>query len=284
MISTLGRLALVAGMAASVFTSAGCIIVVDGTHGSYSYHDEEPKARRAWTADIDTAKLDRTSSLAVDSRAGDVSIELTDGPARVEAEARGPDADRVKMVRLTVETDGDELRIVPRWPRGSWRDHERVDLTIYVPRRVGVEIDTSAGDIRVEGMSGLLKIESSAGDVEIADHDGPVRVDSSAGDIQMDHVSGDIEAETSAGDIDLHDVGWPIEALTSAGDVTVLMRPGFAGEMHAVTSAGDVRLPGDAVHQERAGAMQSASTRLGDAKEKCVFKTSAGDITVRVRG
>lgn len=281
-----GRGLMATGLAIAVGAVGGCIIVVDGTHDDdwhHSYHDGKPRAERTWSADIHESLLAETDALRVKSRAGDVTIEPTEGPARVEAHARGPNADRVQEIRLAMRSEGGTLHIEPVWPRDTWRNNESVDLVIRVPTREGVEVRTSAGDVEVAAMAGTLRIETSAGDVEVDGHDGAAHVDSSAGDIWMEHVTGEIGAETSAGDIDLHDVGWPIEAITSSGDVTVMMRPGFSGVLHAATSAGDIDLPGPG-ERRRTGPIKSVSLEMGEGEDECVFKTSSGDVTVRVRG
>lgn len=280
---------LAAGLLAVAGITSGCIIVVNSEEWDddwdHEWHDDhnDDLTKRSWTQPIDANAINATSSLVVRSDAGDITIEPTDGPARIRAEARGPNRDRVDAVAISIVQDGDELVIEPVWPDGTTRRNESVELVIAVPVRTGVSVRTDAGDVGVADMAGALTVSTSAGDVEVDGHNGPARISSSAGDIELMHVSGAIDAETSAGDVDLFNVGWPIEAVTSAGDITVAMRHGFSGELNASTSAGQIDMPGRG-SKSKMGAMQSASHTLGDGSSdaECRFATSAGDIDIRV--
>ncbi len=282
------RAALAAGLVAAAAATGGCIIVVDGSdwederdHDSSSYHDAD-NARRSWVHGIDAGMLDATTSIHVESGAGDIVLKPTDGPPTVRASARGDSRSRLSEVSVSTTRDGETLRIEPRWPDGRRHKNERADLVIEVPARNGVGIVTHAGDVSVASMAGPITVSTSAGDIEIDRHDGPARVTSSAGDIELRHITGPVEAETSAGDIELHDVGWPVAALTSAGDIDVAMRPGFSGRLVASTSAGTIALPGTGSSSRDAGA-RTATHTIGDNPEggRCTFRTSAGDIRVR---
>lgn len=262
---------------------SGCIIVVDGEDfhdRDWDHHDRHDRSHRAWTEVIPDNAAEATRALIIDSPVGDVSVEPTDGPARIEARASGPRSSRLKAVDIAVTQIDGALRIEPVWP-DQRRDNESCDLTVYLPVRDGVSINATAGDVCVTGMAGLLEITTSAGDICVEDHRGPADVSTNAGDISAVRVSGDIRARAVAGDIELYDVGWPIEALTSAGDVEVAMRPGFTGTIHATTATGDVQLLGEDYDHEH-GPSAALSVSLGDSEQVCKISTNTGDVAVSV--
>jgi hypothetical protein len=261
----------------------GCIIVVDGEdwhdgdrHDRYQHN----RSSRAWTEIIPDDAIAATHALVIDSPVGDVSVERTDGRARIEARASGPRSSRLRAMDIAVtEIDG-TLRIEPVWPDGRL-NHESCDLTVHLPARDGVSIAATAGDVCVSGMGGPLDISTNAGDICVEDHDGPAAVSTSAGDISAVRVAGGVSARAVAGDIELFDVGWPVEAVTNAGDIEVALRPGFAGTINARTATGDVDLLGQEYDHEH-GPAASLSVTLGDSDLVCDISTNTGDVAVSV--
>ncbi|MEO1583740.1 MAG: DUF4097 family beta strand repeat-containing protein [Planctomycetota bacterium] len=302
------RSAALIGAAAAITGLSGCLIVVDGSSSGWdkdkakhkdgwngsSYSNDwsgKAKAKRSWTIGIDEGLVASTDALRVLSEAGDVKLVPTDGPATIEAYARGPDRERLDQIEIIVTVDEGVMVVEAAGLEldrsENWNDGISIDLVIEIPQRDGVTIDTSAGDVYVAGMAGELGVASSAGDVEVDGHAGPAAIASSAGDIDVHDADGPILAETSAGDISLSHVGWPIEAATSAGDIDVLMLPGFHGHLHASTTAGSVSLPGSS-SRTALGPMSTASATIGSPRSddeepaECVFVTSAGDISVSI--
>lgn len=125
-----------------------------------------------------------------------------------------------------------------------------VRYEVDVPRGIDLDLETSAGDVRMSGATGTVRAKTSAGDIE------------------GDGMTADkLEARTSAGDIDLAFGQAPdrLELRTSAGDIDVVV-PDETYRVNTDTSAGDVdmNLRSD-----------PDATRVIDAK------TSAGDISLR---
>lgn len=270
-------------LVAAVAPLSGCLIVIDakdGHHGS-SYWDDD-RYERSWNHQPDADLVRAASSVSVTTRAGDVTIEHTDREPAVLVRAQSASSDRIDMLTIVSRLDDDGvLELSPLWP-GGWQRGDSCDLIVSLPERTPVNVETKAGDIEVSGMAGLAAAQSSAGDVEIRDHDGDVDAGSSAGDIVVEDATGGVRAATEAGDIDLERVGWPVDARTAAGDVSVLMHHGFSGVLRASTAAGSITLPGE-VAMERSGSTRHATATLrpGEPMGECVFRTPAGDISVR---
>jgi hypothetical protein len=76
-----------------------------------------------------------------------------------------------------------------------------VDHVLQVPASVDLEIDTSAGSVRVNGIQGVVDVETGSGSIELVDLSGSVIADSGAGGIVLDGLSGVSEAGTGSGGV-----------------------------------------------------------------------------------
>src|SRR5260221_10528117 len=90
--------------------------------------------------------------------------------------------------------DGDTIRITTRsnyrWsPLGGLRN---VNLDITVPEHCDIQVDGSAGSIKIEGINGQVKVGTSAGTIHV----------------QQGRLAGQSRVTTSAADIDLNQ--WPL--------------------------------------------------------------------------
>jgi len=229
---------------------------------------------------IGADEVQQTSSLHVETEAGDVTIKPAEGEPHILAHIRAQSRERADATAVHARLDqGSILSVGVDWPNGKRRQNESCDLTIFVPTMDGVEVWTSAGDLDISEMGGLLDLHTSAGDVNVRKHTGEVRLRTSAGDVSLDDISGPISVATSAGDIRLIRVAGPVEASTSAGDVYAELNAGYVGQIRAATTAGDISLNGSQF-RGRHGEVRIGADEAGPTS---TFKTTAGDVDVLVR-
>jgi hypothetical protein len=141
----------------------------------------------------------------------------------------------------------------------------RVDFRITVPVATAIDLDSSNGDLVVEGIEDAIVVRTSNGDIDLDRVAGPteavtsngsiigrgletsaVRADTSNGRISLVFASipDRVDADTSNGDIDiaLPDAPYRIEADTSNGDVDVqvVSDPGAPRSITATSSNGNI--------------------------------------------
>jgi DUF4097 and DUF4098 domain-containing protein YvlB len=146
------------------------------------------------------------------------------------------------------------------------------NLVIQVPVAFQVNVKISGGSVRTLGLTGPLDLHSSDGDIHVDGSVGRLTLDSSAGDVNVTNSSStDVTASSSGGDVDLAFAVAPtrVHAISSAGDVRVQVPNGVAYRVTATTSAGDTKVT---VHTD------STASRTIDAQ------SSAGDVTVEPAG
>jgi hypothetical protein len=121
-------------------------------------------------------------TVKMDLAAGEYVIRPGASADKVNVRWRTDKPEKAEHVRVTVEVEGSECRIVARGPRNSF--HVEVEL----PSRADLHVHLSAGDINVRGIEGNKNIECRAGDITVdigrADDYGPVDASVRIGDFE----------------------------------------------------------------------------------------------------
>lgn len=169
----------------------------------------------------------------------------------------------LRQPEVSMSDEGGELRVIAEC--GWFGIRCRANVSATVPADAEVIVETSAGTVTVEGMTGGADVTTSAGGVEV-DVTGPVVLHTSAGSVRGTVRDGDVDAATSAGSVDLEVLGefTRISAVTSAGQIWLRV-PDDQYRVDADTSAGDI------------------TTNVAtdpDAERDIYARSSAGSITI----
>lgn len=82
----------------------------------------------------------------------------------------------------------------------------RVNLEVHVPKQAGVDLRTTRGSIKINGLAGNILADSQRGDMEIRDAGKDVQVQMRSGDLQVSNVKGNVRVHGRGSDIDISDV------------------------------------------------------------------------------
>jgi DUF4097 and DUF4098 domain-containing protein YvlB len=212
------------------------------------------------------------------------SVTVNAGAANkvtVEARLKGRDADAIDF-RAEATSGGVLLRSEYR---GSERNRSgSVDLTITVPPRFDIEIETMGGGISIDGVEGSIEGSTMGGPLELRNLKGSVNMSTMGGSIVLQSSRVDGEVSTMGGRVELRDVEGDIRGRSMGGNVIYEnVRParGGSGEkpLEISTMGGDIEVP-----SAPAGAM--VSTMGGDIEVRSAAKfvkakTMGGDIRIR---
>jgi hypothetical protein len=174
----------------------------------------------------DTERIEKTfdagpePTLRVDSFAGNVTVRQgSGGTIRVVATkqaARRSDLDRIR-IDWSEQEDGLWIETSHTRNRAS---NISVNFEITVPAGTRVDLDTGAGNIRVEGLSAEVVAHTGAGNVDVSDAAGRAILDTGAGNVTYEGIpEGDCRYETGAGNINL--------SLPAEVDVEVVLSTGI---------------------------------------------------------
>ena len=212
----------------------------------------------------ETAAMSAEGRVSVSNVAGSVTVT---GWERSEVRVSGELGENVEA--LDIESDGRNVTIEVRhdgdkrkgWDWGN-RDHDAT-LTVRVPVRSTLEIDTVSATIEVSDHAGRQRISSVSGNIEMVLGEVESRVKSISGQIEargrdvsieagLESVSGDVEVIGFRGDIELETVSGDIELSDArvrdsdvesvSGDIDLRLRLASNGELDIETVSGDVSI------------------------------------------
>ncbi|HSR30567.1 MAG TPA: DUF4097 family beta strand repeat-containing protein [Anaerolineae bacterium] len=217
-----------------------------------------------WSTNIQRARSEEAFAVGdapdvqIDNFAGNVTVRTGEsGLVRVAAtrQARSRnDLDRVK-VQIS-ERDGG---LVIKTEKPMSLTTASVDLEITAPAGTRLQVDTGAGNVEIDGITGGIDAYSGAGDTDVRGAAGTARLDTGAGSIRYQGTpQGECSFETGAGNITLAlpadvnvqvdlgtgvgnvDVGFVVDGQVSRQSVQGVIGSGAQGTIYAHTGAGNI--------------------------------------------
>lgn len=189
----------------------------------------------------DEAKLSQqVSNVRLDNKSGDVTIRGADGVRQVTVERTiryvggKPSLQSVRVDNGTLRLDGCaaprcDVDYVVTVPTGTVIEGRMTAGEITLSRLGKVDVETTSGDIRADGISGDVRIQTQNGTVNVAlAKPGNVQTKATNGDVSVSVPAGRyrVTAETTRGDRNVSVNSDPagthqLDVRTTNGDVTV---------------------------------------------------------------
>jgi DUF4097 and DUF4098 domain-containing protein YvlB len=196
-----------------------------------------------------TFTVGKGGTLEVTIRGGNIIINPWDRD-EVSVRIKGVDDGEDPAIRMV--QSGTTVRIEDT--DGSSDD---LTLDVSLPSRFDVRLQSSSGDIQVNGpLTGKLKGATGGGNIRLGNLGGAIDMRTSGGDITSGDIGGDLDFNTSGGDIHMGTVSGSAAVVTSGGDITVA---NVGKRIRASTSGGNIA--------------------IGDVGGEAIVSTSGGDIT-----
>jgi hypothetical protein len=218
----------------------------------YERKEEVPVPATAKTLAIE---LDRASVTIVGEARADLAVEVSGVVFGSDEQLA---AAMEQQIAVGVTTDGPIMKIALTLPkRDNAERRPRVQLTLKVPARLGVELRLGGGELDVSNVasvhiakaSGRLRFASIAGAVsgelgpgEIdIDHAGSIAIETRNSQVRIVNVAGSFEAEARRGDFRARGIGGA--AHLEGRDVEAELED-LAGSLRLTGSGGEVRVRG----------------------------------------
>ena len=219
-------------------------------------------------------RYERKEDVAVPATARTVAVDLDRASVTIVGEARetvavdltgvvfGADEQMAialeKEIAATVATEGPVMRVTLTLPkRDELARRPRVQLTLRIPTRLGVELRLNGGEVDVTNVAsvnvskatgrlrfatiaGAVTGEMERGEIDI-DHVGSVAIETRNSQVRIANVAGALEAEARRGDFRARGIGGPahLEGRDIEGELEDL-----AGPLRLTGSGGEVRVRG----------------------------------------
>lgn len=111
---------------------------------------------------------------------------------------------------------------------------------LWLERTGPLRLDTSAGHVTADGITGNAEISTGSGKVQIGEVEGTAVVKNSNGDTTIDAVTGDVRVRAANGDICVERAGAGVDAKTSNGSVR--LGEVVRGSVALETAMGDLKI------------------------------------------
>jgi len=97
----------------------------------------------------------------------------------------------------------------------------KIDLTVEVPKSLGVKIDDGSGSIFVTDLATNLEIADGSGSIEIRMTAGPVSISDGSGHIELTDITGNLEVKDGSGKINIGRVRGNVRIVDGSGSMTI---------------------------------------------------------------
>ena len=227
-------------------------------------------------------EVPRASALHVKIEGGSIQLEGYSG-SRISYQVRSiparalddthPDAPRYKLATYK--------RGVTSWLVATRQSENlslrSIELVVRVPRAVrSVSLDTSGGDVSVQGVDARVQVSTGGGHLQINDINGVVSAESGGQDIDVGTVNSDGRFHTAGGRIAVDYIKGNLDAFTGGGTISL-----GTGLRNAVleSAAGDVRVTfcGGTLKAQSGG----GNLVLGDVAGPADIRTNGGNLRLR---
>lgn len=192
----------------------------------------------------ETRPLDPTGHVEIANIKGRIDVQAWDRP---EVKIEGSLGKGVE--KLEIEGDRRHLVVRVKYPQrfgmlGNDRS-EPTELRLMVPLRAGLEIDSVAADVGVQGVGGNdLDIDSVSGDVTVVGAPRKATFNSVSGDQTLTINTNDVNIDSVSGDVILRGrLGGEVKLSTVSGDFSLASNPeSLIRELSGSSVSGDMRL------------------------------------------
>jgi hypothetical protein len=182
-----------------------------------------------------TLTADGLKKLEITAGAGSLTVSGRDGLAAIEVKARIAVSgvgekemeDWIKThVELELRKAGDAGVLVGEIrSRGLFSLFEgdaRIDLTVSVPKSLGLRIDDGSGEMVVEDIKADVRIKDGSGAIRVGKVTGNLWIDDGSGEIAVDGIEGNMDIIDGSGEIEIRNVTGDVSIDDGSGGITLL--------------------------------------------------------------
>lgn len=154
-----------------------------------------------------------------------------------------------------------------------------VDVTVDLPARSKVQVDSGVGGVRTTGTLAACRVKSGAGDVQVDRVEGGrLSIETGAGRVDVDTVAGRADISTGSGRLQVREIDGPAVVKNSNGDSWIGL---VTGDLRINAANGDIavdRAGGDVVASTANGGITVGAVTRGSVS----LKTGFGEIEVGI--
>ena len=198
-------------------------------------------------------------NLEIKAHWGAVIIKTWDKQA-VNVVLRG-NSEALKTVDFTVDGKDGNVNISTSKKGDAGKNPVELRIEVTVPKYFNIDAKTTGNDIKLNNLTGSLKLETAGADISVYDYSGESVLKNLGGGIKVITFKGNLTASTSGGNINLEGSDGEVKAETTGGDIRVKYT-GANNGMTLKTTGGDIKI----ILPETFRAMIDATATAGEIK------------------
>ena len=194
--------------------------------------------------------------------------------------------------KYSQDATGVSLKATKKSPGNKWSNHN-LEYVVKVPAQYDLDLNTSGGNIEINGVKGLITGKTSGGNLKMNNLKGTLDLKTSGGNITLENIEANGSTKTSGGNITVNNLKGEIDLKTSGGNIS-LDGSEFKGNVGTSggnitfknsSVEGDVKTSGGNIKVDKAPKGTSVATSGGNitvssANDHIVAKTSGGNINI----
>lgn len=147
----------------------GCTVGRDASTGATTYTSGTPSNQDTTSGNSvsQSFTVQGTPTLAINNDAGSItSARGSNGGVAVTATKYSSDGNTSDMT-VSLRQAGDTIYITGRLPQQSSRGDKHIDFAITTPTTTNVQVNTKAGLVQMQGISGQMAVDADAADIHM---------------------------------------------------------------------------------------------------------------------
>lgn len=140
---------------------------------------------------------------------------------RYRAEFRGEDESQLDDLLFEHQLRGNAIEIRTRTDTRGWKRNGRIDLTLWVPSSMVLDIHDGSGHIKVRDMDRDVFIEDGSGSIDLEGLGANLEIDDGSGSIVVRGLDGSLRVQDGSGSLLVENVGGSVTVSDGSGSISV---------------------------------------------------------------
>jgi DUF4097 and DUF4098 domain-containing protein YvlB len=179
---------------------------------------------------------------------------------------------------VSVEESGSAVTIMTRFTKSGKKQNSDIELSVAVPARFDVEVDSSGGGISIDGVEGTFTGETAGGELTLRGVRGVAKLSTMGGEIQLTDSELDGFLKTMGGEVTFENVVGDVRGSSMGGNVRYKNVKSRGGGVASPERTGDLD---DADPDTVQISTMGGEIEVDEAPEGADLHTMGGNIEVR---
>jgi len=114
-----------------------------------------------------------------------------------------------------------------------------INLTVNVPKNIGLNVDDGSGFIDIKGTHGGIYIDDGSGQLTVNNIVGNVEIDDGSGEINLENIEGDVRIDDGSGELTLYHITGNVNIEDGSGELAVV---NIEGDVWIDDGSGTIKL------------------------------------------